>query len=309
MGFSQPRLFALQYAHELTETGTLEDERRAIMQLLPTKSDYAAKPAHMCSTNSVWLVKHNTEDGIIRFSDIGREMTGDTAFDARLLADELSECLHREPDDDDDESLDDPEESWALRNVKPGIVVEELFTDVDDENDPPREFNIFTIWGKVWVAQMNIVEGEGQFSEGFFDRNGTMLADQDGFTVPDWLDFAELVRIAEQLGAHKDMFRTDIFVGVPAGTPSLKAGATTEERMASAQIAVSASEIYPDTAFWDEGICEEGARLWIAGYKIGKYSIVPNTEVPPAFLETASFYSTEAWERLPLQDGGVNGTT
>jgi hypothetical protein len=308
MGFSQPRLFALKYAHELTESGNLEDERMAIMGLLPTKSDYAAKPTHMSTSNGVWLVKHNTKEGTTHFSDAGREVTGDTTFDSSLIAHGLSEYLHRKAND---ESHDDPE-SWALRNVNSGIVVEERFTDVQNENIPPREFNIFTIWGKVWVAQMNIVEENDRFAEGFFLRNGTMLFDPDHtHTIPDWLDFAELVRIAEHLGANKDMFRTDIFVGVPSGRPALREGATSEEIRASVTIAVSESEIYPTTAFWDETISEEGARLWVAGYKMGNYGIVPNTEVPPEYLEIASYHSTEVWEKTNrtfshFEVGGVN---
>jgi hypothetical protein len=285
MGISQPHVFALKYTHELTDSGKSEDERSAIMKLLPPKADYAAKPTHMSQTNGVWLVKHNTEDGITHFSNTAKEMTGEEAFDARLLAEGVSKFLHQKPNGD--ESEDDPE-SWVLRNVKPGIVIERLFTDVENEDIPPLEFTIFTIWGKVWVAQMDIVEEEDRFYVGFAHRNGSMLVDHSGqtFTVPDWVDYAELVRIAENLGAHKDMFRTDIFVGVPAGV--LKAGATTEERMATVQVVVSNSEIYPTTVFsaGDENICEEGARLWIAGYKMGNHRIIPNTEVPAAFLET-----------------------
>jgi hypothetical protein len=295
MGISQPHVFALKYTHELTDSGKSKDERRAIMKLLPSKADYAAKPTHMLSTNGVWLVKHNTEDGITHFSNTAKEMTGDEAFDARLLAKGVSKFLHQKANAD--LSKDDPE-SWVLRNVKPGIVIEQLFTDVENEDIPPLEFNIFTVWGKVWVAQMNVVDEDDEdddrvferFYEGYVHRNGSMLIDHSdpnyelSDTVPDWLDYAELVRIAENLGAHKDMFRTDIFVGVPAGV--LKAGATKEERMAAVQIVVSESEIYPTTTFPDENICEEGARLWIAGYKMGNHRIIPNTEVPAAFLET-----------------------
>ena len=70
--------------------------------------------------------------------------------------------------------------------------------------------------------------------------------------------------------------------------PALREGATSEEIRASVTIAVSESEIYPITVFWEEEVAEEGARLWIAGYKMGNYGIVPNTEVPPAFLEIGS---------------------
>ena len=34
-------------------------------------------------------------------------------------------------------------------------------------------------------------------------------------------------------------------------------------------------------------ILEEAARLWITGYKLGNYRIVPNTEVPVEFQETS----------------------
>ena len=71
---------------------------------------------------------------------------------------------------------------------------------------------------------------------------------------------------------------------MPAGV--LKTGATKDERMAAVQIVVSESEIYPTITFPDENVCEEGARLWIAGYKMGNHRIIPNTEVPAAFLET-----------------------
>ena len=86
-------------------------------------------------------------------------MTGDEAFDARLLAKGVSKFLHQKANAD--LSKDDPE-SWVLRNVKPGIVIEQLFTDVENEDIPPLEFNIFTIWGKVWVAQMNVVDEDDE---------------------------------------------------------------------------------------------------------------------------------------------------
>jgi hypothetical protein len=175
------------------------------------------------------------------------------------------------------------EESWAQENLNAGMVIEELFTDVTNEYAPPLEFCMFTIWGKVWLAQPKQVN---QINLGFFHRDGTDFFESQPGSVPDWLDFSELVKIAENLGANKDMIRIDFLVGVPAG--ALRAGATTEERIAAVQIAVSECEIHPGTYFDDE-IREEGARLWIAGYKMGNYRVVPNTEVPPSFLETGSF--------------------
>lgn len=38
--------------------------------------------------------------------------------------------------------------------------------------------------------------------------------------------------------------------------------------------------------FVDKELPEEAARLWIAGYKMGNYKVVPNTEVPDEYLRT-----------------------
>jgi hypothetical protein len=280
MGYSQPRVFSLKYTHELTESGNSEDERMAIMDLLPTNSSYVAKPTHMSQSEGVWLVKHNTEDGITHFSRPlvkGKFVTGENSLDREHLARGVSEFLHRI-------KAGNPfEYSWLLANVKPGIVIEELFTDVTHEDLPPLEFCIFIIWGKAWIAQ---IMQQGRVDMGFVHPDGTnVFATQPG-SFPDWLDYSELVKIAEDLGANKDLIRVDIFVGVPAG--KLRAGASTEERMAAVQIAVSECALGP-TTFLEHELGEEGARLWIAGYKIGNYRVVPNTEVPPSFLETGSF--------------------
>lgn len=275
-GYQQPDVYALKYANELTETGDRKDEYSAIRKQVPSDVDYAAKPTHMSSTLGVWLVKYDDEDDNTIFTNTARELTGDTEFDAGHLVDTLAEHLHMKPDE--------MYESWALRNVKPGIVMEELYTDVYNENAPPLEFNIFTIWGRVWISQVNYIEEQGRYILAFTYRNGTMVSDASNMKkMPHWVDWPKLVDIAERLGAHKDMFRTDIFVGVSS---SLESGATVEEREAAAQYAVSESEIYPTSIFVDQEICDEGARLWVAGYKMLNYYPVPNTEVPPAFLET-----------------------
>lgn len=94
----------------------------------------------------------------------------------------------------------------------------------------------------------------------------------------------ELVNIAEKLAKNKDMFRVDIFVGLSSHSPSLQQG----DRRAAVKHVVSESEIYPTTVFHSEKMTQEAARLWIAGYKIGNYKVVNNTEVPKEFLETGS---------------------
>jgi hypothetical protein len=80
----------------------------------------------------------------------------------------------------------------------------------------------------------------------------------------------------------------DIFVGVPASVnKALGDGATQGERLKHLEIAISESAYLPATPFFDKvGLPEEAARLWIAGYKIGNYRVVPNTEVPEEFKRT-----------------------
>mmetsp|Transcript_1988 Transcript_1988/g.3576 ORF Transcript_1988/g.3576 Transcript_1988/m.3576 type:complete len:110 (-) Transcript_1988:199-528(-) len=98
--------------------------------------------------------------------------------------------------------------------------------------------------------------------------------------------FDVLIEIAENLGAHKDMFRVDIFVGIPASA-NVPENATVKERMKYLEIAVSECEIFPTTIFPTDTLSEEMARLWLAGYKMGNYVTVPNSEVPLEYKETA----------------------
>jgi hypothetical protein len=49
---------------------------------------------------------------------------------------------------------------------------------------------------------------------------------------------------------------------------------------------VNECEIYPTTSFlyWPQ-LAQDGARLWVAGYKMGNYRTIPNDEIPKEFLE------------------------
>jgi hypothetical protein len=61
-------------------------------------------------------------------------------------------------------------------------------------------------------------------------------------------------------------------------------------------MAISESEIFPTTIFVDGNLPEEATRLWIAGYKIGNYRVVPNTEVPEEFMLTGKLSNNiESW--------------
>mmetsp|Transcript_19499 Transcript_19499/g.36866 ORF Transcript_19499/g.36866 Transcript_19499/m.36866 type:complete len:459 (-) Transcript_19499:112-1488(-) len=268
MGFPQPKVHFLSYANEMTETGELEDEKQVIRDALPTIGSYCAKPTHMSLTKGTWLVDH-LEDGSTRFSVHGRILQDHGVQSITdVIADKLAESLHEKADEI---------ESYALREgTQPGLVVEERWVAHDDPNAPPHEFNMFTIWGKVFVGQWNTVQEENRYCDGFIYRNRTLAEGFDyatGYQLPDWVPWDELVEIAEHLGANKDMFRTDIFVGRPASA----------EPDSPLQIGVSESEIFPTTVFVSDRLSREAARLWVAGYVMGIYEVIENFEVPAEF--------------------------
>jgi hypothetical protein len=171
--------------------------------------------------------------------------------------------------------------------VKPGVVVEERMVEVDHYHRAPVEFCMFVIWGKVWVGQMNYIDKEDRFAGRLIYRNGTLAWWGDGTNHLDYIDWLRVVEIAEMLGANKDMFRVDIFVGLPAGSPTLRVDAHRRERLEAIEYFVNECEIYPTTSFdYFQQLAQDGARLWVAGYRRGNYVTVPNTEVPKEFLET-----------------------
>lgn len=268
MGYPQPKVHFLSYAEELTETGSVAQESNIIYEALPDVGFFAAKPTHMSLTKGTWLVDRHA-NGTTHFSLHGWALEElDNMFSARRCADDLAASLHDGPDE---------EESWALKNVKPGLVVEERWEAHNAPNSPPHEFNIFTIWGRVWIGQWNTVDKRNRWTDGFFYRNGSLAEETPTFKedrIPDWVPWGEIVDIAERLGAHKDMFRTDIFLGRPAGSDS----------DAPLKLAVSESEIFPTTIFSNEELSGEGARLWIAGYAMSIYKTVENVEVPPEYI-------------------------
>jgi hypothetical protein len=64
----------------------------------------------------------------------------------------------------------------------------------------------------------------------------------------------------------------------------MRVGASTSEQLAAIQYVVSEITSASSEPLVD-ALMDEAARLWIAGYKVGNYRNVPNTELPPDFLE------------------------
>jgi hypothetical protein len=283
IGIDTPRTFAIRYGSELSTSGQVENETKAIVSLFPSETDFVAKPSHMSLTQGTCIVSYDTDRNVHLLSTKGTAVSEEEHFVPEESAANLAKHLHLRAAE---------WESWTLQNVKPGVVIEERYTALHCYECPPPEFKIFVIWGRMWIAQLDFVKGQDRWCGGNFHRNGTIMMKQDEEkgnpldTWLDWVDFPRIVDMAERLGAHKDMLRVDIFAGVPAGV--VKAGATKEEKLAEVQYVVSEFSFHPTTMFDDDEIIEEGARLWLAGYKMDNYRVVTDTEVPEEFIETGS---------------------
>jgi hypothetical protein len=278
--YPQPNVYFMCYKDELVPSrpsSTKEEDAAVILQNLPTTHGYAAKPTHMSLSMGNWLVDldpdssdTNEEDRTVRFTKVAKRLTSEVPFDPAACADSLAEGLQRGP-----ARL----ESWALKMVRPGLVVEELYSNHRDRSLPPDEFCVFVIWGKVYAGVWNTVQDD-RFLLGTFYRNGQAApgCSSQGGKLPDWVPWQRLVAIAESLGSNKDMIRIDMFVGVPRYSPP----------DTPPMVVVSESELHPTTIFCNPYIADEMARLWVAGYKVGNYKTIPNREVPKDFVGKAA---------------------
>lgn len=274
---SDPNAYHQIWNRELLE----EEQRKALLRLLPIKKDYAAKPTHLSCAGGVWLTKNV---GNTTFIGNGKkQMKENPDFTIDLVAKDLAGQLQIVQES----CGKSVKESIALQHVKPGIVIEELFTswEEDADNRGGTEFKVFTIWGRMWLA---IWRPGMDGATAIIHRNGTNLEwAGKSEPLPDWIDWQQIVNIAERSGVNKDMFRTDIFVGVPSGSPVLRNGASKEERLKAVRYVISENEIHPTEYFHYKKmkkIFDEGSRLWLAGYTNGNYRVVHNSEVPTAFV-------------------------
>ena len=284
MGYPMPEAKVLHYKHELGIPMQEEAEERAaeemvVSRILPKDSSYVVKPTHKSSSSGVWLVRYDEETREQKMGYSGKPTDQD--FDGKQIAQRVVQDLHVTAADF---------ESLALKHAKPGFVVEERYSAFDSDTKAAYEFKTFTIWGRVYFGYLK--RGNGDYI-GLVYRDGTTMDCQhhntDWERVPEWLQWDKVVEVAEHLGRNKDQFRVDVFVGLPSGSPELEKGDPSVMR-----IAVSETEFHPTSSFKDKEILEEASRLWMAGYMMKIYDLVPNTEVPPAFLEKGYFSEPDA---------------
>lgn len=212
-----PRALVLKYKHELLSSGKeeedtspKEEEEEAVIQLLPDKASYVAKPTHKSSSSGIWLVRYDPETQTQYMGYGGGEDTKED-MDKTAIAHRVVKDLHKTAADF---------ESWALLHAQPGFVVEERFSAQDSDLKAAYKFKTFTIWGRVYMAYLK--RGAGDYI-GLVYRSGTMIKhihkdNCDWETIPDWLLFDQVVALAEHLARNKDMFRADIFVSIPSSS-------------------------------------------------------------------------------------------
>lgn len=281
IGVPIPKIFALNYLSELV---TDEDNPRsvfhAIRKLLPEGRDYCIKPNNGAMWRGVWLVTQDEEKKTNQTWSImednewgleGMQRWPKNYYTADEVAVDVTAALVT--------PLERGLEGFPRSYIEKGVVIEERFVAFDDVLQPALEFKVQVIWGRVFLANWVRGEFELPWEPGQVYRNGTMVKGSTEEKIPDWVDWNRVVELAEQVGANKDFFRADIFVGVPADSPALREGATDEERRAAVQYAVSETQTNSGESPPDP-ILDEAVRLWTAGYKIGNYRLVPNTDVP-----------------------------
>lgn len=243
IGIQIPKPYLLKHAVEL---GSDKDVFEAIYSSVEGRKDYAAKPTHL-----------STSDGVFAIKDFSHNVMDRKTVTPFRVAAKVALTVNQKPFDF---------ESWALFEVPPGVVVEDRITHWEDDTKAGIEFKVFMIWGKVWQAKWR----RGEYTYGVVFRNGTMHEKSNHKSLPSWLAWEKVVSIAEKLGANKDMFRTDIFVGVPAGS---KEGT-------ELMYAVSEAEIHPTTSMDAFSGFAEATSLWLKGYRETNFRVIPNSEIP-----------------------------
>lgn len=255
--------------------------------------NYVAKVSHLSYGDGVVVIKDFDHNFLADFG-----MTEELAAPSMpppAVATKLAKILHNP-------ATYQTDESWALHQVPPGLVVEERITkptisdptipeptsqdhDHDqyhahglEDDGPAVEFKTFTIWGKAYLSiwcQAGVVHG-------MVFRNGTarvtttgLFPNGTGFVhtskeeqpLPSWIDWPRIVAISEKLGANKDMFRTDVFVGVSA-----------DSNRTLDDLKYLVSEVELHSTYGLGNLEQQVGQMWLQGYMDNDYVTIPNTE-------------------------------
>ena len=293
IGYDVPKSFALRYKTELGK-GVIESfasvqsegevERSGknydiedIKHLMPTEKSFVAKASHFSAARSVTIVEccKRRRDGTLK----ARMNDG---FGYNRLTEVFS--LHKQDYRlqiagrllTDLNELDATDEDAQLRLTQ-GFLIEERFLsgeDTDDDTLPALEFKCFVIWSRLFACHYR----RGNFNAGYYDRSGKLIYKKIGgasaTSLPDYVVWDKVVSIAERRAAHMDQLRVDIYVG----------RGSDDDKSDPIRYVISEVEM-EQTSKFDPDLMDEATRLWIAGYRMNVFKVVPNTEVPKVYLE------------------------
>jgi hypothetical protein len=172
-------------------------------------------------------------------------------------------------------------ESIALQNVKPGIMVDERFTSLHGDDDRGcMELKVHAIWGRAWMVYWR---GGVDGVQRFFNRNCNQLLWEGKSTLfqSGWIGNESLLLVST-------WERTKICFALTCLSVSLRRSTTPQEEVLTSSPPCDMLFLKQKSTpiRGTERVFDEGGRLWLAGYRIGNYKTIPDSEVPSAFMSS-----------------------
>lgn len=182
--------------------------KKDLDKLLNQNKNFIIKPSHLCGSSSVYQYQDNSFSPVEAFNpvspnyDEAENMANNTANLESSQADEISLETVIEQVMQATKRTCEPREAWALRNSRPGILIEELLCfDLD--------IRVMTVWGKFQGIR---IMGQEKI---WIDKDGYLLNDTEtAEAVMGWLEphLPSIKAMSERIAQNTDMLRVDFFV-------------------------------------------------------------------------------------------------
>lgn len=190
-------------------TPTLKKE---VEKLVQQDKAFIIKPSHLCGSTSIYAFQDSKFKTVEAFEPVS---SSPELNSPELEASEIEQKSALEPKEETIELstvIDNimqankercaPREAWALRNCRPGILIEELL-------DFDLDLRVMTLWGKFHGIR---IMGEEKI---WIDKDGRLLNDTESAEeIMQWLEphLISIKTTSERLAQSTDMLRVDFFV-------------------------------------------------------------------------------------------------
>ena len=185
-------------------TPTLKKE---LDKLLKQNKTFIIKPSHLCGSSGVYQYQDNHFSTVEAFKPVSpnyeeAEQVAKTCTPEGTPEENISlEAVIEQVMQSTKKSCE-PREAWALRNSRPGILIEELLGfDLD--------IRVMTVWGKFQGIR---IMGEEKI---WIDKDGNLLNDTEtAEAIMAWLEphLPSIKAISERIAQYTDMLRVDFLV-------------------------------------------------------------------------------------------------